>query len=373
MDTFRYAHEHRDEVVWMSQNTNHIPTTPRLREVLLDAVANGEYSYYPFTRGLFGLPDLILKDLGLDGTRHEAHVTAGALEATDLVTRTLLEPGDEVIATDPSFLPIHQQIVLARAKPVELPIYQHPWKLTAEQVQEAITPRTRMLLLIDPINPLGTEYTREEVRALAEVCRDHGIYLLHDITYRDFAYRPSLAGEWAPEHTLYAYSFSKNCGFAGLRLGALVAPAPLMAKVRPRFTNVLGTNVLAQRAGKVALETKAEWLPRVLDISRGNQDAIAKLVGGMEGLSIPVYPSSTNTLVIDVSARGLDPVALEQELLFQHHVFIRNGPYLSKRFGPRFVRVSFSVTPEHCRRFLDAFPLAVEAVAGKARAAARNP
>lgn len=357
-DPFRFAHEHRDEVAWLSQNTNHIPTTTAIRDALLASVEAREYEYYPFKEGVFGLPDLVRADLGLDAS-WQVQLTHGALEAVYVLTRALLRPGDEMIATDPSFQPLHHQARLAGANVVEVPIWQAPWKLTVEQARAAITPKTKILLLIDPINPLGTEYTRAEVKAFAELAKEKGLVLLHDITYRDFAFDPTLAGEFYPEGTVYAVSYSKNCGFAGLRIGALVGQKAVMDRVRPYFVNTLGTNVLAQRATKAALETKKQWIGRVVETSRANQRVIAEAVRKTDGCAIPVNPSSSNTLCIDVSARRLDPNLIEDRLLFEHKVFVRGGPYLSERFGTRFVRVSFSVLPEHAQRFADAWPKVV--------------
>lgn len=360
-DPFRFAHEHRNEVAWLSQNTNHLPTHPAIRQALLDAVEAREYEYYPFKEGVFGLNDLCRRDLGLS-PEWQVQLTHGALEAVYVLTRALLRPGDEMIATDPSFQPLHHQARLAQASVVEVPIYEAPWKLTVEKARAAITPKTKVLLLIDPINPLGTEYTRAEVKAFAELAREHGLVLLHDITYHDFAFQPTLAGEFYPEGTAYAVSYSKNCGFAGLRIGALLAQKPLMDRMRPYFVSTLGTNVLAQRATKAALETKKEWLPNVINQSRLNQKVIADAVARTEGCFIPVNPSSSNTLCIDVSARGLDPNVIEDKLLFDHKVFVRGGPYLSERFGARFVRVSFSVPEQDARRFADAWPKVVNSL-----------
>lgn len=361
VDPFRYAHEHRDEIVWMSQNTNHIPTDPRIGEAMIEAIRRGEHNYYPFAKGIFGLPELVREDLGVPADTDVA-IQHGGLEAAYVLSRALLAPGDNVVASDPSFLPIHNQIALCGATVKELPIYAPPWKLTVDQVNEAIDARTKMLLLIDPLNPLGTQYSRAEVRAMAEIASDRDVTLVHDITYHDFAFDPALAGEFAPERTLYVYSFSKNVGFAGMRLGALLGPRALMDRIRPFFVSTLGVNVVAQRGAKVALETKKDWIGRVVATARENQRIVKDAVESVDGLSVCQYPSSSNTLCFDVSARGLDPSALERELLFSHGVFVRGGPYLSKRFGSRFVRVSFTVPTEGARKFASALPKAVEAV-----------
>ena len=104
-----------------------------------------------------------------------------------MLTRALLAPGDEVVASDPSYLIIHRFIELSGAKTKNLDIYAPPYHLTADRVQEAIGPKTRMILLIDPLNPLGSGYPESEVRAIAEIAHDRKLWLVNDITYRDFA------------------------------------------------------------------------------------------------------------------------------------------------------------------------------------------
>ncbi len=365
VDPFAYAHEHADDIVWMSQNTNNIPTTPKIKASIVDAVEHGLHTLYPLRRGVPGLPEAVLDDLKLDPAHWRVELTNGGLEGLYCFTRAFLRPGDEVIASDPSFLPIHGQVALTGATTIEIPIYEAPYKLTLEKVKAAITPRTKVLLLIDPINPLGTEYTPDEVKGFAELANEHDLILIHDITYHDFAYNPALAGKWAPDRTVYCYSFSKNCGLAGMRVGAFIAPGPIMDKVKPFFVSGLGVNVLAQRAALAAIESKSEWVKRVVDISRRNQAAINEMVDGIDGLFVCVNPSSSNTLCIDVSGLGLDPNEIETKLLFEHKVFIRGGPYLSKRFGKNFIRVSFSVPEDQCAKFVDVFPKVVAELAAK--------
>ena len=356
VDPFEHAHR-TPGVVWMSQNTNYLPGSPRIRGAVLAAMDRGLHHQYPLKKGLPGLPQLVRDDLGTPN--HDVLITHGGLEASYILWRAVLSPGDEVVASDPSFLPIHAQIRLSEATPVELPIYAPPWKLTVSQIRDALTDHTRAILLIDPINPLGTAYTRDEVRAIAELARERSLLLVHDVTYRDFAQAPALATEFYPENTVLIYSFSKWAGLAGLRVGALVGPPDWMAKCKPYDTNPLGVNVLAQAAAKAALETKKEWLPGMLRTCRENQALIKDAVAKIEGAFLPVYPSHANLFVIDVSATGVDPAAIEEKLLFEHGVFVRGGAYVSERFGRRFVRVSFTVPAADCKRFAEAFPRVV--------------
>jgi len=357
---FEYAHKHRDEIAWMSQNTNTIPTTPEIEKAIIECAKSREYNLYPIAGGITELKEAIFKDLGLSENEFDCLITPGGIEALYILNRALLKEGDNVIASDPSFMPIHNQIKLSNAEVKELPVYQEPWKLTQDQVNEAVDSKTRMMLLIDPLNPLGTPYSKDEVKTFCEICKDKDLYIIDDITYRDFADTHTLTTDFFPEKSIITYSFSKNCGFAGMRIGALIAPKEIMKILLPYNTNVLSANVIAQRAALAALQTKEKWIGKVVSISRKNQEHIKNCVDEIKGVFLPVYPSHTNMFVIDISEIGINPDDVEKKLLFDHHVFVRGGNYLSKRFGNRFVRTSFSIPEEQCLKFCEAFPKVID-------------
>jgi aspartate aminotransferase len=360
-DAFRYAHAHRTEIAWLSQNTNHLVPPEVVRGPLEEAIRERRYEGYPYAPGDPELKERVLADLGFDPSTG-CLVTAGGTESLYMLTRALLATNDEVIASDPSYLIIHKFVELAGARTQNLEIYQPPYHLTADRVQAAITPRTRMILLIDPLNPLGSGYPKEDVRAIAQIAHDHHLLLLNDVTYRDFAYSSTSAATYAPEETVTVWSVSKNCGLAGLRIGGVAGPAELIQKINRFNTNDLGVNVLAQVAALAALRTKAHWFSEVLRQTRANQERIRGVVEAIPGLRLPVFPSQANMFAIDVSGAGIRPEALQRELLERHGVFVRAGNYLSPKFGDRFVRVSFSNPPGDIERFAKAFPVAVDAV-----------
>jgi aspartate aminotransferase len=341
----------------MSQNTNHLVPPEVIRGGLEEAIRERRYEGYPYGPGDPELLDLVAKDFGLKGA--SPFMTAGGTESLYMIARALLSAGDEVIASDPSYLIIHRFIELSGAKTVNLDIYAPPYRLTADRIQEAIGPRTRMILLIDPLNPLGSGYPREEVRAIAEVAHDRHLLLLNDVTYRDFADAPTLAAEFAPESTITVWSVSKNCGIAGLRIGGFLAPPELVRTIGRFNTNDLGVNILAQVAALAALRTKSSWIGEVRRQTRENGARIRATVGGIDGAELPVYPSQANMMVIDIARLGISPEAVQQELLEQHGVFVRAGNYLSPTHGQRFVRVSFSNPPADIDRFVRAFPEAI--------------
>ncbi|HZY70906.1 MAG TPA: pyridoxal phosphate-dependent aminotransferase [Thermoplasmata archaeon] len=367
-DAFRYAHERRREVVWMSQNTNHLVPPTVIAGAVAEAIRERRYEGYPYAPGDPELKRLVLSDLGFPSD-WGVHIAAGGTEGLYALERALLAPGDEVIASDPSYLIIHKFVELAGAHTRNLDIYAPPFRLTPDRVQEAITARTRMILLIDPLNPLGSGYPAADVRAIAEIAKDRGLILVNDVTYRDFADQHELAARTAPEQTLTVWSAAKNCGLAGMRIGGLAATPALLRRVLPFNTNDLGVNVLAQVAAVAALRTKSDWFPAVKATTRANQETIRRAVAEVPGASLPVFPSQANMFAIDIAETGLAPEALQQELLVHHGVFVRAGNYLSPKFGARFVRASFSNPPAEVERFARAFPEAVAKLRAKPVAA----
>ncbi len=372
-DPFVYAHARFSEIAWMCQNTNHLVPREVVEPGIVAAVAERRYAMYPMGKGDPELLELARRDLRLSAD-DPFILTGGGTEALYMIERALFRLGDELISTDPSYLIIHRFAELAGAKVLALPIYRDPYRLTPDQVREAIGPKTRMILLIDPLNPLGSGYPREEVRAIAEMAHDHHLLLLNDVTYRDFPERHTLAREFAPEETITVWSVSKNCGLAGMRLGGLAAPPALANEIARFHPNDLGVDVVAQWAARAALRTKATWFPAVRRQTLENGARIRDMVARVPGTHLPVFPSHANMFAIDISETGIVPETLQRELLVSHGVFLRAGNYLSQAFGSQFVRVSFSNPPSDIDRFVKAFPLALETCAQNTLAAtAKGP
>ena len=357
-EPFAYAHARFGEIAWMCQNTNHLVPREAVEPAMLEAIRERRYTMYPQGKGDPELLDLVRKDFGL-APADPVILTAGGTEALYMLERALFRPGDEMISSDPGYPIIHRFAELAGANVRALPIYAPPYRLDIEKVKEAIGPKTRILVLIDPLNPLGSGYSREEVRSFADLAHDHRIYLLNDVTYRDFPERHTLAREFAPEQTITVWSVSKNCGLAGMRLGGLMASPDLASTIGRFHTNDLGVDVVAQWAARSALRTKATWLPAVRRQTRENAVRIREVVAKVEGTSLPVFPSQANMFPIDLAGTGIRPEAIQEEMLLRDGVFVRSGGYVSPLFGHRFIRVSFSNPPSDIERFARSFPAAV--------------
>ncbi len=326
-------------LMWMGQNTNHIPAHPAVREAMHKAIEAGEFNAYAPPLGFEALRAGIVADLGVPGA--EAMVTEGGVNALAMVCRSRCRPGTTFVTTDPTWKWPCLFARQAGAEVIEIPIYDAAcgYRLTPEALARAVDERTTVIYIVDPNNPLGIRYTEAEITAFAEIARGCGALLVHDCTYRDFAEGHFPALRVAPEHAVVSVSFSKWLGLAGLRIGALVAPAALLEEFAGSSSSVLGASVVAQRAAMAGLAVKAEWMGEVRRVDNANK-AMLRTAAEAQGFHLPVWPSHGNFLVIETGA--VRPEAMV-EAARRRGIMIRQGSYHTARFGDRFIKVSTSV------------------------------
>lgn len=345
-------------LMWLGQNTNHIPSHPAVKAAMIAAIEGGEFNAYAPPLGFEALRAGIVADLGTPGA--EALVTEGGVSALAMVCRAYCKPGTTFVTTDPTWKWPCLFARQAGAMVIEIPIYDAAchYRLTPEALRAACDERTAVIYLVDPNNPLGIRYTKDEIEAFAAIARDVGALLVHDCTYRDFAdgHHPALHA--APEGSVVSLSFSKWLGLAGLRIGALVACPEILDRCADAATSVLGASVIAQRAAQAGLEVKAEWMGEVRRIDRANKAKIKEAASQINGLALPIYPSHGNFLVLETIGAGIRPEALV-EAARRENMMIRQGTYHTERFGDRFVKVSTSVPEAWIDTFCERLPALV--------------
>jgi aspartate/methionine/tyrosine aminotransferase len=343
----------RPNLAWMGQNTTHLEPPAEVVTALLDSTRQREFQFYAPALGFTELRELIVADLGLAGST--AMITDGAVGGLHHIC-TALAPGlSRLITTDPGW-PWPGRFVELEGVPVTaVEVYSAAagYKLSAAALAAVIEPGA-LLYLIDPLNPLGSSYDRDELEAIVEVARAHGAIVVHDCTYRHFADGHTLVAELYPEATLTTYSFSKWLGLAGLRLGAVVGRPELLDPLAATPSNPLGANIQAQRAAIAGLKVKDPWLRRLRQVNRRNQQIVTQAVERSALGRVLVEPSQGNFLAIDVSGPGWTADRVCAALL-ERDVFIRSGTYQSPAFGDRFVKVSTSVPTAWAERFAAAW------------------
>ena len=155
---------------------------------------------------------------------NEIIVTVGGSEGIDIALRAMLDPGDEVLIPQPSYVSYLPCTILANGVPVVIPLKEeNEFKLTAEELKAAITPKTKLLVLPFPNNPTGAIMTKEDLEPVAEVVKEHDLYVLSDEIYSELTYKDdhvsiaSLPG--MRDRTLVINGFSKGFAMTGWRLG----------------------------------------------------------------------------------------------------------------------------------------------------------
>ena len=191
---------------------------------------------------------------------NELLVTIGGSEAVDLTFRTLLNPGDEVLITEPCFVCYAPLVSMADGIPVSLPTKEeNEFRLTAEELKANITPRTKLLMLSYPNNPTGAIMRREDYEAIAEVLRGTDIMVLSDEIYSEMTYgskHVSIAElEGMRERTVVVNGFSKTFAMTGWRLGWMAAPPEIIAQARKIHQYaIMCAPMVSQRAAIEALK-----------------------------------------------------------------------------------------------------------------------
>ncbi|ASI99103.1 pyridoxal phosphate-dependent aminotransferase [Thermococcus celer] len=200
----------------------------------------------------------------VDVSPEDIIVTAGAYEATYLAFETLLEEGDDVIIPDPAFVSYVEDAKIAEAGIIRIPLREeNEFQVDPDELVEAITKRTRMLVINYPNNPTGAVLRKKVVKAIADIAEDYNIYILSDEPYEHFLYEgakhyPMI--KYAPDNTVLANSFSKTFAMTGWRLGFTIAPRQVIRDMIKLHAYIIG-NVASfvQMAGITALRDKRSW------------------------------------------------------------------------------------------------------------------
>jgi aminotransferase len=166
----------------------------------------------------------------------EVMVTVGGSEAIDLCFRAMLNPGDEVLIPQPSYVSYEPCAILAGAKPVIIPLQEkNEFRLRVEELEAAITDKTKLLVLPFPNNPTGAIMERSDLEAIAKVVEAHDLFILSDEIYSELSYKEShvsiasLPGMW--ERTILINGFSKAYAMTGWRLGYACGPRDIMEQM----------------------------------------------------------------------------------------------------------------------------------------------
>ena len=194
---------------------------------------------YCSTAGPIKVRELISNDLKkqekINITPEEITLTIGGTEALYVALQTLINPGEEVITTDPAYLGYNEPIKLAGGKQKRIPIYWHEdFQIKEERLKEAITKKTKAMVLISPDNPTGATQKPKNLKAIVEICEDNKIWLITDDIYKNIVFEEKFTNSrkyGGYENTISLNSFSKTASIPGARIGYAYGPEKIIKKI----------------------------------------------------------------------------------------------------------------------------------------------
>lgn len=342
------------DVVSLTVGQPDFVTPWHIREAAIESLEKGR-TYYTSNAGLTPLREEIVAymqrrfDLTYSAS-DEVLVTVGGSEAIDLAIRATVNPGDEVIIPQPSFVCYEPITVMAGGTPVITPLKaENNFKLTADELRAAITPKTKMLVLPFPNNPTGAIMNADDLEAIAEVLRGTNILVLSDEIYAELTYSGkhiSIASlDGMRERTIIASGFSKAYAMTGWRLGYTLAPKEITAQMfKVHQYGIMCAPTVSQFAAIEALKAgdsdieymKDEYNRRRLYITSGLASA------GIECFK----PEGAFYVFANVGGFGMTSEEFCTKLLYEAGVAIVPGTAFGE-CGEGFARVSYAYSVNH--------------------------
>ena len=281
------------DIIGLSLGEPDFNTPDFVKEAAIEAV-NDNYNSYTPVDGYVELKDAIItkfkRDNNLSYSRPQIVVSTGAKQALFNIASVMLNAGDEVILPCPYWVSYSDIVKLNEGVPVEVKTdIKNDFKMTAEQLSAAITPRTKMIWYSSPCNPSGSVYSKEELRAIADVLQEHpNIYVVSDEIYEHINF---IGGHYSMaqfddmyHRTITVNGVSKAFAMTGWRIGYIGAPdwiARACNKIQGQVTS--GANCIAQRAVISALEADPSQIRYMVDEFKERRQLILGLLDDVEG------------------------------------------------------------------------------------------
>ena len=281
---------------------------------------------------------------------HEIVITVGGSEAIDVAIRALVNPGDEVLIVEPSFVCYSPIVQMAGGTPVPIATRQeNKFKLTAQELREKIADKTKLLVLPFPNNPTGAIMTREDLEQIAEVLRGTNIMVLSDEIYSEMTYGKKhcsiveIPDMW--ERTILVNGFSKAFAMTGWRLGYVCAPEPVTKQlVKIHQYIIMSSPTVSQYAAITALrecDRDVERMVKEYNIRR------RYLVEAFNRIGMTCFsPEGAFYVFPSIQCTGMSSEAFCEKLLEEEHVAVVPGNAFGQS-GEGFVRVSYAYSLRH--------------------------
>lgn len=327
----------------------------RLREMAAEAARSASWHYSP-NAGTLSLREEIAAALETPADpAGEICVTAGTQEALFAIAQAFISAGDEVLVPDPGFLAYPTLVHLAGGTPVPYPLDPLSWHLDFDAMESRVTEKTKAIIVNSPSNPTGGVLTADELERIASLADSRGLLVISDEVYREIHYgaRPASMLGRCPG-AIVVSGLSKSHAMTGLRLGWIVAAAPLMTHVLKAHQYIATcASVHSQALAGMILKDaawNAGWLARIRAQFAEQRDAA---LGAIEhALAVPLDPPG-GAFYAFAPVPTCDSMGLAKALATEAAVLAIPGVAFGAH-GEGFLRISYAASPEDIRRGIEA-------------------
>ena len=357
------------DVVGFGTGEPDFETPDRISYAGIRAICDGQTKYTP-AAGIVPLRKAVCKrlkeDYDLDYDETQVVVASGAKHSVYLALAVLVDPGDEVILPAPYWVSYYEMIRLVGGVPVVVTAGEDQnFKITAEQLEAAITEKTKAVMINNPSNPTGAIYTKEELQALADVCVRHDLFIIADEIYDKLIYDgarftsiPTL-GEDVKAHTILINGVSKTYSMTGWRVGYAVAEKPVASAMSSYASHSTGAPAtMAQYAAQEALEGPQDEVEAMRKVFEERRNYPVSRMNAMDGVGC-LTPNGAFYVMMNLEQ--LFGKTIDGEVIATADDFARL--FLEKSmvavvsctaFGaPSFVRWSYATSMENIQKGMD--------------------
>jgi len=299
------------DIIGLTLGEPDFDTPLHIREAAKKALDDG-YTHYPPVLGYPELREAVAQKFRLENqlpyTKDNVMVSNGAKQCIFNAVMAVINPGDEVILPAPFWVSYRAIVEIASGTPIVLSTdIESAYKVTAEQLESAITPKTKLIIMSSPSNPSGSMYTREELAELVLVLERHPqVYIIYDEIYEHIAFEAEHVSlgtfESIFDRVITINGLSKAFAMTGWRIGFLAAHPSVVAmcnKLQGQSTS--GINTITQRAAITALTSSLEPTFMMRDVFRKRRDMLYPLLQEIEGMKV-ILPDGAFYFYPDVSA-----------------------------------------------------------------------
>ncbi len=347
------------DVVGLGAGEPDFETPDNIREAAKKAIDQGFTRYTPAS----GIPELkqavcrkLARENNVGYYPEEVAVSCGGKHSLYNVMEALLDHGDEALLPSPYWVSYEEQIRIAGAKPVMIDTSPSEFRLTAEAVENAVTGKTKLLILNSPSNPAGMIIDRKELEAIAELAVRKGFYVVSDEVYEKLVYKGkrhvSIAslGEGIKERAITVNAVSKTYSMTGWRIGYCAGPAEIIKAVSNLQSHSTSNPCsIAQKAAVEALTGPQDFLKKWVEEFDKRRKLMVEMLNSMRNISC-TDPDGAFYAFPDINSTGLSSIEFAERLLEEEKVAVVPGA----AFGAdNNVRLSYAASSEEIKKGLE--------------------